>query len=179
MQPLTGPIVITGTDTNVGKTVVTAAIAAAATAAGLRVAVVKPTQTGVSAGETPDVEVVVRLAQPALVRTFTAYQELLAPMAAARVAGEPPLRAMDAHLWVRRLGQDHDLLLIEGAGGLLSPLGEGGWTAADMASSLRAPVVVVVRAGYGTLNHTALTLEALHRRSLEPRVVIGAWPKNP
>jgi dethiobiotin synthetase len=176
---LTGPIVVTGTDTGVGKTVVTAAIAAAATAAGLKVAVVKPTQTGVGTGETPDVEVVVRLAKPALVRTFTAYQDSLAPMAAARVTGEAPLRAMDTHLWVRRLGRDHDLLLIEGAGGLLSPLGEGGWTAADMAVGLRAPVVVVIRAGYGTLNHTALTLEATTRRSLQTHVVIGSWPMNP
>ena len=179
MDPLNGPIVVTGTDTGVGKTIVTAAIAAAATAAGLRVAVVKPAQTGVGTGETPDVEVIVKLANPALVRTFTAYQDPLAPMAAARVSGQPPLRAMDAHLWVRKLGRDHDLLLIEGAGGLLSPLGEGGWTAADMASGLRAPVVVVIRAGYGTLNHTALTLEALAKRSIPAYVVIGSWPDNP
>ena len=179
MDPLSGPIVVTGTDTGVGKTIVTAAIAAAASAAGLRVAVVKPTQTGVGTGETSDVEVIVKLAHPALVRTFTAYQDLLAPMAAARVSGQQPLRAMDAHLWVRRLGRDHDLLLIEGAGGLLSPLGEDGWTAADMAVGLRAPVVVAIRAGYGTLNHTALTLEALAKRALPALVLIGSWPANP
>lgn len=179
MDPLRGPIVVTGTDTNVGKTVVTATIAAAAAASGLRVAVVKPAQTGVGTSDASDVEVVVRLARPSLVRTFTAYQDPLAPLAAARVIGQQPLRAMDAHLWVRRLGRDHDVLLIEGAGGLLSPLGEGGWTVADMAAGLRAPVVVVVRAGYETLNHTALTLEALARRGLQAFVVIGAWPDNP
>lgn len=179
MDPLRGPIVVTGTDTGVGKTVVTAAIAAAATAAGLQVAVVKPAQTGIGTGEKVDVEVIMRLARPALVRTFTAYQDPLAPLAAARVTGQQPLRAMDAHLWARRLGRDHDLLLIEGAGGLLSPLGEGGWTIADMAAGLRSPVVVVTRPGYGTLNHTALSLEALTRRHLASLVIICGWPAAP
>lgn len=178
MDPMTGPIIVTGTDTGVGKTVVAAAIAAAATAAGLKVAVVKPAQTGAGTGKA-DAEVVLRLANPALVRTFTAYQDPLAPLAAARVTGQQPLRAMDAHLWARRLGRDHDLLIVEGIGGLLSPLGEGGWNIADMAAGLRAPVVVTTRAGYGTLNHTALTLEALLRRKLEAFVVIGDWPATP
>lgn len=179
MSALTGPIVVTGTDTGVGKTIVTAALAATATAAGMRVAVVKPAQTGVGTGEATDAEVVVRLARPASVRTFTAYPDAVAPVAAARVTGQTALRAMDAHLWVRRLGRDHDMLLIEGADGLLVPLGEGGWTAADMAVALRAPAIVVVRAGPGALNHTALTLEALARRRVPAFVVIGAWPAKP
>lgn len=179
MDPLRGPIVVSGTDTGVGKTVVTAAIAAAAGAHGLQVAMVKPAQVGVGTGEKVDVEVVVRLAKPALVRTFTAFPDPLAPLTAARIARQPPLKAMDAHLWARRLGRDHDILLIEGAGGLLSPLGEGWWTIADMASGLRAPVIVVTRPGYDTLNHTALTLEALTRRGLTAYVVIAGWPRSP
>jgi dethiobiotin synthetase len=172
-------IVITGTDTGVGKTVVTAAIAAAATAAGHRVAVVKPAQTGVATGEEPDAAAVDRLAKPATVRTFVAYPDPLAPLAAARVAGEPPLPVMEAHIGVRRLGVDHDVVLVEGAGGLLVPLGAGGWTAADMAVALRCEIVVVTRAGLGTLNHTALTLEALDRRNVPAFVVIGSWPAHP
>jgi len=177
--PLRGPILVTGTDTGVGKTIVTAAIAAAATAAGLRVAVVKPAQTGVLTGEPSDAEVISRLAAPASVRTFVAYPDPLAPLAAARVAEQPALRAMDAHLGVRRLGRDHDVVLIEGAGGLLVPLGDGGWTAMDMAVALKAPAVVVARAGLGTLNHTALTLEALSRRGVPALIVIGSWPAQP
>lgn len=177
--PLHGPVLVTGTDTGVGKTIVTAAIAAAATGAGRRVAVVKPAQTGVTTGEEPDATAVHRLAAPATVRTFAAYPDPLAPLAAARIAGERPLRAMEAHLGVRRLGLDHDLVLIEGAGGLLVPLGDGGWTAADMAVALRAPAVVVARAGLGTLNHVALTLEALDRRGIPALVVIGSWPATP
>jgi dethiobiotin synthetase len=100
----------------------------------------------------------------------------LAPWAAARISGLPPLELDDVVAAVR--GLDADLVLMEGAGGLLVPLGQG-WTAADLAVALGAPAVVVARAGLGTLNHTALTLEALARRGIAARVVIGAWPVEP
>ena len=74
-------------------------------------------------------------------------------------------------------------MLVEGAGGLLVPMGlrPSGepWTVADLAVSLGAPAVVVARAGLGTLNHTALTLEALERRAVPAGVVLGAWPAEP
>ena len=179
MIALRGPVVVTGTDTGVGKTIVTAAIAVAATLAGLRVAVVKPAQTGIITGEESDAATIVRLANPATVRTFAAYPDPLAPLAAARVSGEPALTVMAAHLGVRDAGRHRDLTLVEGAGGLLVQLGEGGWTIADLASSLGATAVVVARAGLGTLNHVALTLEALERRHIPAVVVIGSWPTNP
>jgi dethiobiotin synthetase len=179
LEPMLGPVVVTGTDTGVGKTIVTGAIAASATAAGLRVAAVKLAQTGILSGEETDAATVDRLAEPATVRTLAAYPDPLAPLAAARVSGKEPLRAMDAHLGVRDAGRGHDLVLIEGAGGLLVPIGASGWTAADLAVSLGAQVIVVVRAGLGTLNHTALTLEALERRRVRAHVVIGAWPAQP
>jgi dethiobiotin synthetase len=139
---------------------------------------VKPAQTGVATGEETDAATVTRLADPATVRTLAAYPDPLAPLAAARVSGAEPLAAMAAHLGVRAAGRDTDLVLVEGAGGLLVPMGEG-WTAADLAVSLGATAVVVVRAGLGTLNHTALTLEALDRRNVPALVVIGAWPVLP
>ncbi|MGH3712695.1 MAG: ATP-dependent dethiobiotin synthetase BioD, partial [Micromonosporaceae bacterium] len=85
---------------------------------------------------------------------------------------------------VRELAADHDLVLIEGAGGLLVPMGvhpASGhpWTAAELAVAVSAPAVVVVRAGLGTLNHTALTIEALQRRGVPASLVIGAWPRQP
>ncbi len=172
-----GPVVVTGTDTGVGKTIVTAAIAAAASAAGLRVAVLKPAQTGVCTGEESDVDTVVRLAAPARVRTLAEYPDPLAPLAAARVAGAAAARLADVLEAVRDTAAD--LVLIEGAGGLLVPIGEEGWTAADLAAALGAPAVVVARAGLGTLNHVALTLEALRHRDIAARVVIGAWPAEP
>lgn len=178
-----GAVVVTGTDTGVGKTVVTAAIAAAAQAAGLRVAMVKPGQTGTVTGEPSDADVVTRLADPATVRTIASYPEPLAPLAAARVAAAEPLELYAAVDAVREEADKHDLVLVEGAGGLLVPMGlrPSGepWTIADLAVSLGAPAVVVSRAGLGTLNHTALTLEALDRRAVPAGVVLGAWPAEP
>ncbi|HEU5109392.1 MAG TPA: dethiobiotin synthase, partial [Micromonosporaceae bacterium] len=82
-----GVVLVTGTDTGVGKTIVTAAVAAAASAAGLRVAVVKPAESGAVQGQPSDVDVVVRLAGPASARTLASYPDPLAPLAAARVRG--------------------------------------------------------------------------------------------
>jgi dethiobiotin synthetase len=169
---------VTGTDTGVGKTVVTAAVAAAATRAGLRVAVVKPGQTGTADGEEPDAAVVARLAAPATARSLADYPDPLAPLAAARVSGLPALRLPDVVAAVRDVAAGHDLTLVEGAGGLLVPMGQD-WTVAELATELTADVVLVARAGLGTLNHTALTLEALARRRLPARVVVGAWPARP
>lgn len=176
---LRGPVLVTGTDTGVGKTVVTAAIAAAAAAAGLRVAVVKPAQTGTDS----DVDEVVRLAGPATAVTLAAYPEPLAPLVAARQAGAAPLALATVVEAAHEQAAGHDLVLVEGAGGLLVPMGLvaniAEWTVADLAMALEAPAVVVARAGLGTLNHTALTLEALEQRAIPACVVVGAWPDPP
>lgn len=178
-----GPVLVTGTDTGVGKTVVTAAVAAAAQAAGMRVAVIKPGQTGTATGEPSDIDSVTRLAAPLTGRTLASFPDPLAPLAAARVAELEPLELYTVVDAVRAEVDKHDLVLIEGAGGLLVPMGMSPsgepWTVADLAVSLSAPAVVVVRAGLGTLNHTALTLEALERRAVPAGVVVGAWPGEP
>jgi dethiobiotin synthetase len=177
---------VTGTDTGVGKTVVTAAIAAAATAGGHRVAVIKPGQTGIQPGSADadprvesDMDTVARLAAPATVLTVATYPEPMAPLAAAQEAGVAPLALGDAIEAFDGVAGEHDVVLIEGAGGLLVPMGEGGWTVADLALALRCPAVVVARAGLGTLNHTALTFEAMHRRGVSGCLVLGAWPEVP
>jgi dethiobiotin synthetase len=178
-----GVVVVTGTDTDVGKTVVTAAVAAAAQAAGLRVAVVKPAQTGTVTGAPTDVEVITRLAAPSTARVLASYPEPLAPLAAARVAAVPPLDLDETLDAVGAEAKNHDLVLVEGAGGLLVPMGRRPsaepWTLADLAVNLSAPALVVARAGLGTLNHTALTLEALDRRAVPAAVILGAWPAEP
>lgn len=175
-----GPVLVTGTDTGVGKTIVAAALAAVAEAAGLRVAVLKPAQTG----DDDDAAEITRLAAPTTVKTLVSYPDPLAPLAAARTAGLPPLAADAATRAVRELAATHDLVLIEGAGGLLVPMGvhpASGhpWTVADLAVAVGAPAVVVVRPDLGTLNHTALTVEALERRGVPASLVIGAWPAEP
>ncbi|HEX5741452.1 MAG TPA: dethiobiotin synthase [Pilimelia sp.] len=178
-----GTVLVTGTDTGVGKTVATAAVAAAAVAAGLRVAVVKPAQTGTADGAPGDAEQVARLAAPTTVRTLASYPDPLAPLAAANVSRTPPLELYSAVDEVRDTAREHDLTLVEGAGGLLVPMGvrPSGkpWTMADLAVALDARAVVVARAGLGTLNHTALTLEALDRRGVPAGVVLGSWPAAP
>lgn len=172
---------ITGTDTEVGKTIVTAAVAAAARVQGYAVAVIKPGQTGVGPGSTqrPDVDIVAALAEPDTVRTLATYPEPLGPLAAAEEAGEQPLGIGDVIEAVTLAAAKHDVVLIEGAGGLLVPMGEGRWTVADLAVALRCPAVVVARAGLGTINHTTLTFEALEHRAVRGFLVLGSWPADP
>jgi dethiobiotin synthetase len=165
---------VTGTDTGVGKTIATAAIAAAAMRAGMEVAVIKPAQTG----DDCDESVVRELAAPTMVTTLVSYPDPLAPLAAARVAGMEPLELETVIDAVSRVAEDHDLVLVEGAGGLLVPMGPK-WTVADLAQSVGAPAIVVARAGLGTLNHTALTMEALRHREIQPYLIVGAWPAEP
>ena len=168
-------VVVTGTGTEIGKTVVTAAVAALAVADGRRVAVVKPVQTG----DARDVDDVTRLAGIDDVHQLAGYPEPLAPATAARRAGIAPDSVIDLAGRVREFA-DRDLVLVEGAGGLLVHLDGDGRTIADLASALEAAVLVVAPAGLGTLNAVALTAEALRRRELECLgVVVGAWPTAP
>jgi dethiobiotin synthase len=177
---VTRVLVVSGTGTGVGKTVVTAAIAALAIARGDRVAVVKPAQTGTAAGEIPDIEAVRRLTGLADTHELATFPDPLSPEAAARVAGLAPLDLRAAADYVAELAESRDLVLVEGAGGLLVRYDTDGGTIADLAAALDAPVAVVAAAGLGTLNHTALTLEALAARKLAPAgVVIGSWPRQP
>lgn len=173
-------VVVTGTGTGVGKTVVTAAIAALAADRGARVAVVKPAQTGVGPAELGDVDLVRDLSGVTDVHEFARYPDPLAPATAARVSGRPPLDLGAAAESIRRLAADRRLVLVEGAGGLLVRFDDSGATLADLARMLRAPLLVVTSAGLGSLNATALTLEAAAHRGLDlAGLVIGAWPAEP
>ncbi|MFD7296322.1 dethiobiotin synthase [Streptomyces sp. NPDC059897] len=176
-----GVLVVTGTGTEVGKTVTTAALAAVAARAGRSVAVLKPAQTGVAPREPGDVDEVVRLAGDAVTGVELArYPEPLAPGTAAARAGLAPVRPEQVAEAVEKLAASHDLVLVEGAGGLLVRLDAEGSTLADVAGLLAAPVLVVAAAGLGTLNSVQLTGEALRSRGLrQAGVVIGSWPREP
>jgi dethiobiotin synthetase len=159
--------------------VVVAALAAIARARGQRVAIVKPVQTGVTADEPGDLDEVRRLAGVEDVHELSRLPDPLAPATAARRAGAALPAIAEAASAIERL-RDRDLIVVEGAGGLLVHLDPGGGTLADLALILDAPVVVVVRAGLGTLNHTALTCEALRARGVRcAGIVVGAWPDEP
>jgi dethiobiotin synthetase len=164
---------ITATDTGVGKTEVACALVSGARAAGLDVGAMKPAQSGVVAGVASDAE---RLRQAAggadpieLVCPYQ-FEPPLAPGVAARLAGvEISLpRLVEA---ARALASRHAALVVEGAGGLLVPL-TSEETFADLAIALGLPVLVVARAGLGTVNQTALTLEALRARRLQVAGVV-------
>ncbi|MGW2062853.1 dethiobiotin synthase [Streptomyces sp. NPDC001937] len=174
-------LVVSGTGTEIGKTVVTAAVAAVALAAGRSVAVLKPAQTGVAPGEPGDVFEVRRLAGEAVTGLELArFPEPLAPDTAARRAGMAPVHPQQIAEAAGKLATEHDLVLVEGAGGLLVRFDEEGATLADAARLLGAPVLVVTSAGLGTLNTTALTSEALRARGLGCLgVVVGSMPAEP
>lgn len=167
-------LAVTGTNTGVGKTVVTAAVAALATGT---VTVVKPAQTGCLAGEPGDVDEVARLVPSVTTLELQRFPQPLAPATAARRVGRRALRVDEIAAAVSTI--DSDLVLIEGAGGLLVQLNETE-TFADLIRELAAPTVVTTAAGLGTLNHTALTVEAMQRRGLElTGLIVGAWPHRP
>lgn len=172
-------LVVTGTDTGVGKTVVSAAVVSAAVATGLRVAYVKPVQTGVAPGEPGDADDVRRLTGVAFVHELVRLRDPLAPRTAARIAGVrlPAVAELARRVHVL---DAFDLVVVEGAGGLLVQLDESAGTLVDLARDLDAPVLVVARAGLGTLSATALTCAQLRREAVRcAGVVVGAWPSRP
>lgn len=181
---------ITGTDTEIGKTVVTAVFAAAALIDGRSVAAYKPTQTGVEADDEGDVQSVVRWLNSPDALTAAEGVRLIPAMApddarqcqaSTEKTPVPALPTIDEHAEaIRALGREHDVVLVEGAGGLLVRLTETGGTIADIARAVDARPVVAARPDLGTLNHTELTLEAAERRGLEDGVLImGSRPVNP
>lgn len=172
-------LVVTGTGTGVGKTVVTAALACHARQAGIDVAVCKPVQTGTDCGD-DDLAEVGRLSGVTELAGLARYPQPLAPPAAAERAGTAlPTADRLLHL-VRGLDRPRRLTLVEGAGGLLVELADAGFTLRDLAVELGAPALVVVTAELGTLNHTALTLEALAAQHIScSGLVIGSWPARP
>ena len=172
-------VLVTGTDTGVGKTVVAAAIAATWRAAGRSVVYVKPVQSGAADGDDDAADVAALAEVPTVVGPVVGPS--LAPGVAARLAGEV-LTGDELEQVVRTAAADRPdaSLVVEGAGGLLVELGSDGTTCADLATRLALPVVVVARPGLGTLNHTALTLAELDRRGLVVAgVVVSGYPADP
>ena len=157
-------VLVTGTDTGVGKTRVACALARALVAEGLSVGVMKPAETGLAAtaGDLapPGSDAAALIAASgcdAPLSDVAPYRYALpaAPSAAALVEGGPV--SIDVVLAAfARLRARHDVVIVEGAGGLLVPL-VGRYTYADLAATLQLPLVVVARTRVGTLNHTALT----------------------
>lgn len=161
-------IFVAGTGTGVGKTHVTAALLQSLRRLGLPARGAKPVETGVSNVEDISTDIGrLSLAAGAGATGLNVYalRKPASPHLAARLEGvtiEPP-RVLDA---LRRAAAAlQGLLLVEGAGGLRVPL-RPGYEMIDLARDLGGPVLLIARAGLGTLNETLLSLEALERRGL-------------
>jgi dethiobiotin synthetase len=183
---------VTGTGTEVGKTVVAAVIARTARAAGSRVAVFKPAVSGLDdypprpevwecAAELPD-HVLLRLAAGSGQSDdeIAPYRYGLpaSPHLAAELADEPiePGFLRSAALTA---AEGSDVLICEGVGGFLVPLATD-YLVRDLARDLDVPVTIVASAGLGTINHTLLTIEAVRNAGLQvARVVLNPWPEAP
>lgn len=164
-------IFITGTDTGVGKTYTGTSIAAAMRRKGIDVGVMKPAETGcrVRQGKLvpADALALMRSAGVAdpleLVNPFR-FRAPLAPLIAARLEGKRVhLRKIVAAY--QSLEQQHEFMIVEGAGGILVPLSRS-QSYRDLAALLGLPVLIVARPGLGTINHTLLTVEALQQRTI-------------
>jgi dethiobiotin synthase len=168
---------VTGTDTGVGKTLAAAALCRADREAGRTVLYAKPVQTGLEPAQAGDAAFVAAAAKVPVIECLR-FPEPLAPAVAAERAGEViDVAALLTDL--EKAGDGFDRVVVEGAGGLLVPLW-GAVTMADLADALGAGLVVVSRPTLGTLNHTALTIEAANNRGLPvDGLVISGWPSDP
>lgn len=172
IAPVRG-LVVSGTDTGVGKTFTSAVLCRL-----LDAVYVKPVQSGAADGD-DDAALVARLADAPTV-VGTVFEESLAPSMAARRDGQVLERGQLAGV-VRTAAAVHEgkALVVEGAGGILVHLGTDGTTLADLAVDLHLPMVIVARPGLGTLNHTLLTLEAADRRGIPVLgVVVSGMPEE-
>jgi dethiobiotin synthetase len=168
---------VTGTDTGVGKTLAAAALCRREREAGRTVLYAKPVQTGLQPGEPGDAAFVAAAASVPVVECLRFPDPLAPAVAAERAGARIDVDALLADL--EKAGDGFDRIVVEGAGGLLVPLW-GDVTMADLADRLGAGLVVVTRPTLGTLNHTALTLEAARSRSLPvDGLVVSPWPADP
>ena len=167
MRPRHRGFFVTGTDTGVGKTLVACTLVRALRARGIDVGVMKPVETGVGEGGPLDALALRRAAGEPDPLEAVCPQRFALP-AAPTVAARAERRALDPELLLagfEALASRHAMLVVEGAGGLLVPIGKRA-TFADLAREMALPLLVVARAALGTINHTLLTLEAAAARGL-------------
>ena len=183
-RPPPAGLFVTGTGTEVGKTVVASVLARSIASLGTSVAVFKPAVSGLdelAEGELGDHEMLRMASGSAQSDDEIApyrYGPPVSPHLAAEIAGEAidPARLTGA---ARAAAASADSLVCEGVGGFLVPLTPG-YLIRDFARDLALPVIVVAHPGLGTINHTLLTLEAVRSVGLEAAVVVlTPWPEDP
>jgi dethiobiotin synthetase len=174
---------VTGTDTEVGKTVVASAIAATLAARGERVAVFKPVVTGIDepTGAPPDHQLLKASAHSAQEHDAVSPYRFGPPVSPHLAAGWAGVRISPSRLraCAALAAAAADVLVVEGVGGLLVPITRD-YLVRDFARDLGLPLVVVARATLGTINHTLLTLESARAAGLDiAGVVFNQWPEEP
>ena len=176
---------ITGTDTEVGKTVVSAGLALALKQRGIDVGVMKPAVTGCRTVRgkrvSEDVEYLMGAADcrddRALIAPYMLRDPLAPEVAAEREGIRIDIRRITGAF--KKLQKKHEILIVEGAGGLFVPIKKR-YCMIDLVAALDAPLVVVARPGLGTINHTLLTCEAARARDIDVLgIVINNYPRTP
>ena len=174
-------IFVTGTDTEVGKTVVAAVTARSLAATGRSVAVFKPVVTGLDEAGEADHELLRRASGSAQSDGEIApyrFGPPASPHLAAEMAGEK-IERETLLAAARAAGDGAEALVCEGVGGLLVPLAPG-YLVRDFAVDLGLPLAIAAGPGLGTINHTLLTIEAARAAGLEVAVVVlTPWPRSP
>jgi dethiobiotin synthetase len=178
-------VFVAGTDTEVGKTIVAAAVVAALAARGEKVAAFKPAVTGIDEdppdGWARDHELLASVANAGQSGEDVSphrYGPPVSPHYAAELAGEQ-IEPTELLAKARNAADHADALVCEGVGGLLVPLTPG-YLIRDLALDLNLPLVIAARPGLGTINHTLLTLEAARTAGLDVRgVVMTPWRQEP
>jgi dethiobiotin synthetase len=180
MRAVSG-VFVTGTGTEVGKTVVAAVLAHALAEQGRRVAVFKPAITGLEEGGEPDHALLRRAAGSEQSDEEIAPYRYGPPMSP-HLAAEQTAESIDPERLLagaRAAARDADALVCEGVGGLLVPLAPG-YLVRDLAAELGLPLAIAAAPGLGTINHTLLTLEVARAAGLDVRaVVLTPWPPEP
>ena len=181
MSHLSKGIFVTGTDTGVGKTIISAALALTLKQSGNKVAVMKPVQTGTDLGGYLDIEFiqsVIETNYPLDNVCPYRFSHPLAPLVAANLVGER-IDLERIKSCYHKLASIHDTVIVEGAGGLLVPLTDN-YLMSDLASNLGLSLIIVTRPSLGTLNHTLLTVESAKARGLKVMgIVINQFPSYP
>ena len=170
---------VTGTDTGVGKTFVACALATALRGRGRRIAVMKPVETGVDRDPEDARRLAAAAADPAPLDDVCPYRlrAPLAPSVAAELEGVTiDVDAIVALIARRAAGAD--VLLVEGAGGLLVPVVDR-TTWADVAARARLPIAIVAANRLGTINHVALTARVATTYGLRIRGFVLSHPTPP
>lgn len=170
------PIFITGTGTGIGKTWVSAVLAAKALEENLTCTYYKPIQTGTPTGSPPeDPDFVSRYVPQVPCENRYCYVPPVTP-SVADTTGEIDFQVIRED--AARYAQLSDVVLIEGAGGLMAPISDT-TTMIDLIQTLKLPVLLVAHSQLGTINHTLLSLEALQARNIEVLgLIINAYPQN-